>query len=96
MAIAPATKLAPSATTVVPQRETLPDGSLVELKPGALVSHDFAGTVRRVTLHQGEAHFQVTKNPARPFVVRAGNVDIRGRHRVFRAARVHGRGGAGQ
>ena len=33
------------------------------------------GTV--VLLARGEAHFAVTKNPARPFVVRAGNVDVR-------------------
>jgi transmembrane sensor len=30
-----------------------------------------------VSLLRGEAHFSVTKNPARPFVVRAKNVDVR-------------------
>lgn len=69
---------APSATAIVttPLRETLPDGSIVELKTGARIAVEFASTVRRVRLVEGEAHFQVAKNPARPFVVTAGDVDV--------------------
>lgn len=70
------------ATTVVsrPSRQTLPDGSEVELKAGAEIAVDFAAGqsgVRLVRLVRGEAHFTVVKNPERPFVVAAGGVDVR-------------------
>jgi transmembrane sensor len=58
-------------------QQTLPDGSLVELKEGAQLTTDFSGTLRRVELTRGTAHFQVTKNPSRPFVVTAGGVAVR-------------------
>ena len=57
--------------------QTLPDGSLVELKEGAQLTTDFSGTLRRVELTRGTAHFQVMKNPERPFVVSAGGVSVR-------------------
>ena len=60
-----------------PRQVTLSDGSVVELNRGSKIAEHFTATERRVTLLQGEAHFSVTKNPARPFVVRAGNVDVR-------------------
>ncbi len=60
-----------------PERQTLPDGTVVEFKPGASVTVDFRPRVRRVVLERGEAHFQVAKNPARPFVVVARGVEIR-------------------
>ncbi|HEY1109878.1 MAG TPA: FecR domain-containing protein, partial [Opitutaceae bacterium] len=70
--------LAPSSLVVsTPVRQELPDGSIVELKEGARISVQFAAQVRRVRLEQGEAHFKVTKNAARPFVVSAGAVDVR-------------------
>ena len=67
------------ARTIIsaPEQRTLPDGSIVELKPGAAIAVDFAGEYRRVALHKGEAHFQVAKNPARPFIVAAGGVEFR-------------------
>jgi transmembrane sensor len=67
----------PTATVSAPERVTLPDGSLVELKSGAEIAHEFTADSRRVTLVRGEAHFQVAKNPARPFVVSAGGVAVR-------------------
>lgn len=66
-----------TTTIVSPERLDLPDGSVVELRSGAKISHDYSGAFRRVTLHRGEAHFRAAKNPLRPFVVRAGNVDVR-------------------
>lgn len=60
-----------------PERTVLPDGSVVELRHGARIATDFSGALRRVRLVEGEAHFQVTKDPARPFVVSAGGVEVR-------------------
>lgn len=59
------------------RQETLPDGSVVDLNRGAHVVVEFSAAERRVLLVQGEAQFAVAKNPARPFVVRAGGVDLR-------------------
>ena len=60
-----------------PSRQTLPDGSVVELRDGADISVDFSGPLRRVTLARGEAHFTVVKDRARPFVVTAASVSVR-------------------
>lgn len=79
---APVAPFAPDtrAIVVVPEHRTLPDGSLVELKPGAELAVNFiAGSngPRLVALTHGMAHFQVVKNPDRPFVVSAGGVRFR-------------------
>lgn len=66
-----------SAVAHVPLRRVLPDGSVVEFKSGAAIRLDFSPATRRVELVQGEAHFQVTRNPDRPFVVVAGAVEVR-------------------
>ncbi len=58
-------------------QETLPDGSVLDLNRGAHVVVQFSPTERRVLLAEGEAQFTVAKNPARPFIVRAGGVDVR-------------------
>jgi len=71
------TPMPASVAVVMPERRTLPDGSVVELRAGAEIAVDFSGTLRRVELRRGEAHFQVAKNPARPFVVVAGRVEVR-------------------
>ena len=70
--------VAASAEVVVlqPELEMLPDGSRVELKAGAKIVAAFTAKVRRVELQRGEAHFQVARNPERPFVVQAGGVEI--------------------
>lgn len=59
------------------RQETLPDGSRVEMNRGAHVVTQFSRAERRVLLVQGEAQFFVTKNATRPFVVRAGGMDVR-------------------
>lgn len=59
------------------RQETLPDGSIVDLNRGSHVVVQFSAAERRAVLVQGEAQFTVAKNPARPFVVRAGGVDVR-------------------
>ncbi len=62
---------------VKPERQTLSDGSIVVLNNGAEISVEFSENRRGVRLLSGEAHFHVVKNPARPFVVSAGGIDVR-------------------
>lgn len=59
------------------ERQTLTDGSVIELNRGARVSVEFSPGRRRVRLERGEAHFVVAKDAARPFVVEAGGVTAR-------------------
>lgn len=66
-----------TAQLVRPEKQILPDGGTVELKPGAEISVDYTGEWRRVVLRHGEALFHVAENKARPFVVTAGGVDVR-------------------
>ncbi len=65
-----------SATTT-PRLVTLSDGTVVQLNTGGEVSERFTAATRHVTLTRGEAHFAVAKNPARPFVVQAGSLQVR-------------------
>ena len=51
---------------------TLEDGSILTLNTNSEVKIDFSENQRALTLRRGEANFQVSKNPQRPFVVRAG------------------------
>ena len=70
----------PSAAIVAKDevvRRILGDGSTVELNRGAVVTVEFTAAERRTTLVRGEALFTVAKNPARPFIVRVGGVDVR-------------------
>ena len=55
----------------------LSDGSLVYLNAETSVKYPvvFAGNTRRVEL-EGEAYFEVTKDPAHPFIVVAGGVEV--------------------
>lgn len=60
-----------------PRTRTLTDGTIVQLNTGAEVFEQFTASERRVLLARGEAHFSVTKNAVRPFIVSAGNIDVR-------------------
>ena len=62
-------------TTEVMER-TLDDGSVVHLNRGTALRLDFRADERRVVLAEGEAHFAVKRDPARPFVVRASGVHV--------------------
>jgi transmembrane sensor len=62
---------------LLPEKRILPDGSIAELKAGAEITIDFNDAVRRIILQRGEAHFEVAKNPRRPFVVAAAGVEVR-------------------
>ncbi len=58
--------------------QTLGDGSHVWLSPGAQIKYDkvFTGNSREVTM-TGESFFEVTKNPAKPFIINSGKIIIK-------------------
>ena len=61
------------AAAVGEQRQLeLPDGSVIYLNTNSQVQIDYTDTTRNIVLLQGEAHFDVAKNPQRPFNVYAG------------------------
>lgn len=59
-------------------RMVLPDGTQVSLNSDSKLqySEDFSGPTREVIL-EGEAYFDVVKNPKRPFIVHTSAIDIR-------------------
>jgi transmembrane sensor len=56
---------------------TLTDGSVVQLNSQSRLRVSFSEQVRRVELIDGQALFEVAKNPARPFVVVSGETSVR-------------------
>jgi transmembrane sensor len=84
MALATALWLAPHPatqvlTTAVGQQRhvTLADGSRLTLNTNTLLAVSFTRDRRIVDLRRGEAHFEVTHDAARPFLVHAGTALIR-------------------
>jgi transmembrane sensor len=66
------------ATSLGEQRSiTLSDGSRVELNSRSRLRVTFTHALRTVELEEGQALFQVTKNVARPFIVRSGATQVR-------------------
>lgn len=72
----PAPVVAASATDL-PRAFSLSDGSIVRLNVASEVVERFVDGERTVRLVRGSAHFAVTKDPARPFVVHAAGVAVR-------------------
>lgn len=72
---APAPQFATAIAEIEPVR--LEDGSIVTLGARSGVDVDFSGQERSVTLREGQAFFEVARNPERPFIVRAGEVYVR-------------------
>lgn len=58
------------------ERRSLDDGSTIELNRGTELSVFYTDGERRVRLDRGEAHFTVTKDPGRPFVVSVAGIDV--------------------
>lgn len=54
----------------------LDDGSSARLAPGSAIRVAYANDSRNVELLSGEAYFEVTRNPARPFNVRSENAMV--------------------
>ena len=67
---------ATAARVIEPERQILPDGSIVDLRHGAKITLAYSDERRVVILVKGEAHFSVTKNPQRPFIVETGTVKV--------------------
>ena len=65
-----------NAVVIMPERRVLEDGSTVESARGTELEIAYSPAVRRVHLKRGDAHFQVTSNPARPFVVSVHGIDV--------------------
>jgi transmembrane sensor len=55
----------------------LKDGSVVTLNTASEIEVDYSDTLRAVELIRGEALFDVAKNKAQPFVVAAGDTNVR-------------------
>ena len=55
----------------------LEDGSHIWLNSGSALSVDLTGNQRSIRLYQGEALFQVAKDPSRPFIVHAAEGEVR-------------------
>lgn len=59
-------------------RLLLPDGSVVWLNSGSRISYpaNFTDSLREVEL-EGEAYFEIAKNPERPFIVHTRDINIK-------------------
>jgi transmembrane sensor len=68
------------------RRLTLADGSSVILDTDTLLTTDFSGQRRLLTLKHGRARFSVAHDRARPFVVQAGGGEIVATGTVFDVA----------
>jgi len=87
------TQREPLYTTTIGEvrRAALADGSGMVLNAATRVHVALGAHERRVRLAQGEAWFQVAKDPARPFVVEAGRVRVRAVGTAFSVRRLsHG------
>jgi len=82
----------PTVETAVGQQKTqsLPDGSLLAVNVASSVSYRFNDDSRIVKVANGEAAFAVKADAARPFIVRAGDYEIRA---IGTAFNVRERGG---
>ncbi len=56
---------------------TLPDGSTVKLNTSTRLLVNYSASERQLTLARGEAFFQVAHDTSRPFLVTAGNTEVR-------------------
>jgi transmembrane sensor len=73
------------------RRLPLADGSVVTLNTATKLEVKFSGASRNIQLVQGEALFDVAKNPRRPFYVDAGDVRVRAVGTSFTVAKLPGR-----
>ena len=56
---------------------SLADTSTVVLNTATALDQSFSRVERRLEIIEGEAYFQVAKDPSRPFIVAAGSIQIR-------------------
>jgi transmembrane sensor len=72
------------------RRVPLQDGSLVDINTASVLDVAMHAHGRNVVLRQGEAWFEVAKDAARPFLVRAGDARIRAVGTAFSVRRLPG------
>lgn len=65
------------------ERLALDDGSVVWLNTASALSVDYSANERRLTLHAGEALFEVAKDRSRPFIVVSGEGEARALGTVY-------------
>lgn len=76
------------ATRVGERREVrLPDGSLAALNTASALSVAYTDAERRIVLHDGEALFEVVRDPARPFIVHTADGEAEALGTVFTVRR---------
>lgn len=82
----------PVIETVAGQQksQSLPDGSLVAVNVASELSYAIRDDVRHVKLNDGEAAFAVKADPRRPFVVHAGDFEVRAVGTAFNVRRRDG------
>ncbi len=68
----------------------LADGSTIQLNTHSSLAYHLSATQRHVELRDGEAFFNVAKDPARPFIVTAGKAEVRVLGTQFSVRRVSG------
>jgi len=73
------------------QQVTLADGTHVFIGADSRIAVRFGGSSRHVDLSQGEAFFEVTHDPSRPFTVVAGDAEIQVTGTKFDVKRVNGK-----
>ena len=75
----------PTYETAIGERSTiaLEDGTVATLNTDSRMEVDYSGAKRLVTLLQGQALFEVAKDPNRPFVVAAGDRRIEALGTIF-------------
>lgn len=68
----------PHYRTAIGELQAVPlaDGSRVTLNTNTQIRVDVTQTARRIDLEQGEAYFEVAKDPSRPFIVAAGDKQV--------------------
>jgi transmembrane sensor len=70
---------------------TLTDGSRVWLDGQTRIDVDYRSTTREIRLRRGEAYFEVSHNPKRPFIVHAGTHSVTALGTVFDVRYVSGK-----
>src|SRR5688572_26801283 len=71
---------------VGPRSVVLPDGSGVHIIAGGRLRLAYSATERTIVIEQGEARFNVAREPQRPFIVRAGLLEVRAIGTAFRVS----------
>lgn len=80
-----------TSPTGVNTTRTLADGSQLELGGGTRVSVAIGPRARRIQLHEGELYVTVQKDPARPFSVDTGRLEVIATGTAFNVLRSEGR-----